>query len=118
MAVLLGEAGNSERLGAGFHDHTGWHSPRQQCDEAIGLTPHLLDDFTSAISNAHLTVAATQIDADMLHGQAPLASQYQGPQVEASHFILSVQAPTTTRSKNADEQLDNFSSTSDSTECR
>jgi len=72
MAVLLHSAGNTELLRARLGHDASRRSVLQQWHESVGPRPHLLDDFTSAVSNARLTIAAAQVDADMLHDLAPI----------------------------------------------
>ena len=93
MAVLLRLGGHSKRLGAGLHDDAGPRAARQPGHELVRPTPQLFDDVTRAVSNADLTLAAPQVDADVLHDQAPPGFQYYEPPMEAATSSFLVRAP-------------------------
>jgi hypothetical protein len=65
-------------------------SAGQQPFEIAAPTPRFLDDFADAVPNAHLAVAAAQVDADMLHDRSPLP-------MEAGRFIFLDPSPVERR---------------------
>jgi hypothetical protein len=88
MAQLLRLGGHAERLRAGLHDDAGPRAARQSGYESVRPTPQLFDDVTRAVSDADLTLAAPQIDANMLHDPSspvPILRTADG----GSHVILS-----------------------------
>ena len=74
MAQLLRLRGHAERLRARLHDDAGPRAARQPRHESVRPTPQLFDDVPRAVSDADLTLAAPQVDADMVHDQAPPGS--------------------------------------------
>jgi hypothetical protein len=90
---------DSERLCARFDDHPTSRSARQHGSEAARLAPNLLNDLTSTVAHAYLTLSTADIDSDVVHDQpqkscASLRSvaQILDGLIERGHFIPSDQA--------------------------